>query len=116
MPSVSDSTCSREYIKFPESPLSPRIPVVCRPPAEKAVNSDRINLNRCRLTVCPMLEGEEQLRLLNLQHNSITRLQHLSHLRRLVFLDLYNNLLQDMSGLEGLLSLRVLMLGKNRYC
>lgn len=78
-----------------------------------------------------MLEGEERLRLLNLQHNSITRLviekrllagfktstdrlQHLSGLRRLVFLDLYDNLVQDMSGLEDLLSLRVLMLGKNR--
>lgn len=45
----------------------------------------------------------------------LIRLQHLSGLRRLVFLDLYDNLVQDMSGLEELLSLRVLMLGKNRY-
>lgn len=38
----------------------------------------------------------------------------MSNLRRLVFLDLYDNMVRDMSGLDGLLSLRVLMLGKNR--
>ena len=64
--------------------------------------------------MCPILEGEDRLRLLNLQHNAITRLQHLSNLRRLVFLDLYDNLIHEIAGLEGLLSLRVLMLGKNR--
>ena len=31
-----------------------------------------------------------------------------------MFLDLYDNFVRDMSGLEALLSLRVLMLGKNR--
>ena len=78
------------------------------------MNPDRLNLDRRHLTVCPFLEGEERLRLLNLQHNTITRLQNLGNLRRLVFLDVYDNLVHDMSGLEALLSLRVLMLGKNR--
>ncbi len=93
----------------------PGVPVVYRPPEERAVNPDRLNLDRRHLTVCPILEGEDRLRLLNLQHNSISRLQHLSNLRRLVFLDLYDNLVHEVTGLEGLLSLRVLMLGKNRW-
>ena len=64
--------------------------------------------------MCPIVEGEERLRMLNLQHNSITQVQHLSNLRRLVYLDLYDNLLNEISGLDALVLLRVLMLGKNR--
>ena len=78
---------------------------------------DRLNLDRRQLTCCPALqEGGERLRLLNLQHNSIARLgENLSRLTRLVFLDLYDNLVTEISGLDELASLRVLMLGKNRY-
>uniref|UniRef100_A0A8C4Z0A3 Leucine rich repeat containing 49 n=1 Tax=Gadus morhua TaxID=8049 RepID=A0A8C4Z0A3_GADMO len=68
---------------------------------------------RC-LDACPQLGCMDGLRLLNLQHNRIPRVLHLSQLQRLVFLDLYHNQLCDMAGLEGLLSLRVLMLGQNR--
>lgn len=111
--STSDSL-AKDNVVFAESPSSPGIPIVYRSPEERVNNPDRLNLDRRHLTVCPILEGEDRLRLLNLQHNSITRLQNLAHLRRLVFLDLYDNLIQEISGLEGLLSLRVLMLGKNR--
>ena len=44
----------------------------------------------------------------------ITKIQHLSSLRRLIFLDLYDNMIMEISGLQTLVSLRVLMLGKNR--
>jgi len=64
--------------------------------------------------VCPILEGEEQLRLLNYQHNAITKIQHLAALKRLIFLDLYDNHIEEISGLNSLRSLRVLMLGKNK--
>ena len=64
--------------------------------------------------MCPILEGEDQLRLLNYQHNSISRIQHLASLRRLIFLDLYDNQIDQIAGLSSLKSLRVLMLGKNR--
>ena len=70
---------------------------------------------RRKLTVCPILEGEDQLRLLNYQHNAITRIQHLSTLRRLIFLDLYDNQIDQIAGLAALKSLRVLMLGKNKW-
>ena len=111
----SESTTHlRDHVVFTESPVAPGVPVVARPPEDKAVNPERLNLDRKHLMVCPILEGEERLRLLNLQHNSIGRLQHLNNLRRLVFLDLYDNLVQEITGLDSLVSLRVLMLGRNR--
>ena len=112
--SNSDMTITSDRVIFAESPMAPGVPVVYRLPEERAANPDRLNLDRRHLTMCPILEGEDRLRLLNLQHNAITRLQHLLNLRRLVFLDLYDNLIYEIAGLEGLLSLRVLMLGKNR--
>uniref|UniRef100_A0A8C4IGT9 Leucine-rich repeat-containing protein 49 n=1 Tax=Dicentrarchus labrax TaxID=13489 RepID=A0A8C4IGT9_DICLA len=54
------------------------------------------------------------LQLLNLQHNVITMIQHLSYLQHLVFLNLYDNHISEMTGIEALSSLRILMLGKNR--
>lgn len=111
----SESTTHlRDHVIFTESPVAPGVPVVVRPPEDREVNPERLNLDRKHLMVCPILEGEERLRLLNLQHNSIGRLQHLNNLRRLVFLDLYDNLVQEITGLDGLVSLRVLMLGRNR--
>ena len=113
-PPPDAATSNKDHVIFAESPVAPGVPVVYRPPEERVANPDRLNLDRRHLTVCPILEGEDRLRLLNLQHNAITRLQNLTNLRRLVFLDLYDNLIHEMSGLDGLLSLRVLMLGKNR--
>ncbi|XP_030044477.1 LOW QUALITY PROTEIN: leucine-rich repeat-containing protein 49 [Microcaecilia unicolor] len=89
-------------------------PVVQRPAEEKAANPDLLNLERQNLAACPVIEGEEQLRLLNLQHNFITQIQNLMNLRRLVFLDLFNNQIEVISGISTLRSLRVLMLGGNR--
>lgn len=65
--------------------------------------------------MCPILEGEDSVRLLNFQHNLITKIENLSQLKRLIFLDFYDNQLECISGLSSLNSLRVLMLGKNRY-
>ena len=90
------------------------MPIVYRLPEDKAANPDRLNLDRRRLSVCPILEGEENVRLLNFQHNSITKIQHLSSLRKLIFLDLYDNKIEEIFGINTLSSLRVLMLGKNR--
>ncbi|XP_073506918.1 leucine-rich repeat-containing protein 49 isoform X2 [Phyllobates terribilis] len=89
-------------------------PVVHRSAEEKAASPDKLNLERQNFTALPIIEGEEQLRLLYLQHNSITRMQNLSSLQRLIFIDLYDNQIDEISGLSSLRSLRVLMLGKNR--
>lgn len=57
----------------------------------------------------------DELQLLNLQHNRITMIQHLSHLQKLVLLNLNDNYISEMAGIEALGSLRVLMLGNNRW-
>ncbi|XP_072167360.1 leucine-rich repeat-containing protein 49-like [Diadema setosum] len=105
---------SGDRVLFTESPSVPGVPIVYRTPEERSLNPDRLNLDRRRLTVCPILEGEDHLRLLNFQHNGIRRIERLATLRRLIFLDLYDNHIEAISGLETLRSLRVLMLGKNR--
>lgn len=93
----------------------PETLVVFRTPEERTRNPERLNLDRRQLEVCPFLEYEHRLRLLNYQNNNITRIQHLENLPNLIFLDMYNN---KLSTLEGPVScargLRVLMAGKNR--
>ncbi|XP_070762610.1 leucine-rich repeat-containing protein 49 [Enoplosus armatus] len=74
----------------------------------------RIDLDRRSLEECPQLGIMDELQLLNLQHNLITVIQHLSRLQHLVFLNLYDNHISEMTGIETLSSLRILMLGKNR--
>jgi leucine-rich repeat-containing protein 49 len=44
--------------------------------------------------MCPILEGEQRLRLLNFQNNSIALISNLRNLPELIFLDLYNNQIQ----------------------
>jgi len=77
-------------------------------------DDDSVLCGRRGLTACPTLESEDQLRLLNFQHNAIRVIENVDHLRRLIFLDFYDNQLEQIDGLLSLRSLRVLMLGKNR--
>uniref|UniRef100_A0A096LRA3 Leucine rich repeat containing 49 n=1 Tax=Poecilia formosa TaxID=48698 RepID=A0A096LRA3_POEFO len=79
-----------------------------------AASFHRIDLDRRCLEEFPQVGFMEELQLLNLQHNLITRIQHLSHLQQLTILNLHDNHISDMNGIEHLSSLRVLMLGKNR--
>ncbi|XP_075753852.1 leucine-rich repeat-containing protein 49 isoform X1 [Pelodiscus sinensis] len=107
-PSVSDN------IHFGSNSSVTAFPIPHRVADEKILNSDRLTLERQKLTVCPVIDGDEHLRLLNFQHNFITRIQNISNLQHLVFLDLYDNQIEEISGLSTLRSLRVLLLGKNR--
>ncbi|XP_033611893.1 leucine-rich repeat-containing protein 49 isoform X3 [Fukomys damarensis] len=104
---------SGDHINLVSSSM-PSFPVLQRSSEEKILYSDRLTLERQKLTVCPIIDGEEHLRLLNFQHNFITRIQNISNLQRLIFLDLYDNQIEEISGLSTLRSLRVLLLGKNR--
>ena len=76
---------------------------------------DRLDLDHRQLEIIPDLSGgyDEVLKLLNLQHNLIHSLHGIEILKRIVFLDLYDNKITDMQPLHPLTSLRVLMLGKN---
>jgi Leucine-rich repeat (LRR) protein len=89
--------------------------VVFRTPEERLRNPERLNLDRRQLEVCPILEQEHRLRLLNFQNNNIKVIQNLENLSNLIFLDLYNNKLQSLEGpLSSIKGLRVLMAGKNK--
>jgi len=60
-----------DKIIFAELPQIPGVLVVYRKPSERNANPDRLNLDKRDLTHMPLLEGEERLRLLNLQHNHV---------------------------------------------
>ncbi|XP_065333141.1 leucine-rich repeat-containing protein 49 isoform X2 [Cloeon dipterum] len=87
---------------------------VQRSEKDKERNPDRLSLDRMGLATIPALTGEEGVRLLSLQHNLITRLEGLSTLPRLVFLDLYDNQIEKLMGMKELSNIKVLLLGKNR--
>jgi hypothetical protein len=94
---------------------NPESLVVFRSPEERLRNPERLNLDRRQLDVCPVLEQELRLRLLNFQNNNIRQIQNLENLPNLIFLDLYNNKLVSLEGpLTSVKGLRVLMAGKNR--
>ncbi|XP_065060475.1 leucine-rich repeat-containing protein 49-like [Rhopilema esculentum] len=103
-----------DRVIFTEDIAAPGIPVIYRIEDERRANPDKLNLDRRGLTICPIIEGEEGLRLLNFQHNLIQKIENLTCFRKLIFLDLYDNQIDGISGLSSLKSLRVLMLGKNR--
>lgn len=64
----------------------------------------------------PVIENDQKLRLLSLQHNLISNLDSLKTqcFPYLVFLDIYDNQIDQMGCVEKLDNLRVLLLGKNR--
>ena len=94
---------------------NPESLVVFRSPEERLRNPERLNLDRRQLDVCPVMEQELRLRLLNFQNNNIRQIQNLENLPNLIFLDLYNNKLTSLEGpLASVKGLRVLMAGKNR--
>jgi len=81
---------------------------------DKSANPERLSIDNRQLSACPVLEGEERLRLLNYQNNNIQAISNVANLPNLIFLDLYNNSIKAMTGLQTVTQLRVLMLGKNK--
>lgn len=69
----------------------PNVMIVARSPEEKKDNPERLNMDRRNLFHCPVLEGEDRLKLLNFQYNQIQCIDNLFNLPNLIFLDLYNN-------------------------
>jgi Leucine-rich repeat (LRR) protein len=89
--------------------------VAYRRAEERSNNPERLNLDRRQLTSCPILENEFRLRLLNYQNNYISEIKNIFNLPNLIFLDLYNNCIEEINdSLSCVPTLRVLMLGKNR--
>ncbi|XP_057655112.1 leucine-rich repeat-containing protein 49 isoform X1 [Diorhabda carinulata] len=89
---------------------------VSRVQEEKDIHPDRISLDRRGLVSIPIIDGEPKLRLLSLQHNLITNLEMIAKqcFPNLLFLDVYDNQLEQIQYLDDLVNLRVLLMGKNR--
>uniref|UniRef100_A0A6P7FUM5 Dynein axonemal assembly factor 1 homolog n=1 Tax=Diabrotica virgifera virgifera TaxID=50390 RepID=A0A6P7FUM5_DIAVI len=89
---------------------------VSRVQEEKETHPDRISLDRRGLNSIPIIDGEPKLRLLSMQHNLVTTLEMIAKqsFPTLVFLDIYDNQLEQIQYLDELTNLRVLLMGKNR--
>jgi leucine-rich repeat-containing protein 49 len=78
-----------DKVIFAELRQIPGVLVVYRKPSERNSHHDKLLLNKRELTHLPLLEGEERLRLLNLQSNQIAKIENLVSLPNLICLDLY---------------------------
>jgi Leucine-rich repeat (LRR) protein len=96
--------------------LNERVQVI-RSFEEREQSPESIRMDGMGLKTFPYIGGGEgpNLKLLSLQRNLISRLENISlHMSHLVVLDLYDNRIERITGLQGFPSLRVLLLGKNR--
>lgn len=78
-------------IIFAELMRIPGAIVLYRKPSERNKNPDRLIIQNKGLTLLPLLEGEENLKMLNLGSNKITKIENLVSLHSLTHLDLYDN-------------------------
>ena len=100
-------------ILYVEIPQIPKNIVIYRKPAVRSKNSEKLYLNKKDLPHIPLLEGEENLKLLSLETNLITKIDHLISLNNLLFLNLYENKISEIENLQTVPKLKALMLGKN---
>ena len=100
-------------ILYVEIPQIPKNIVIYRKPAVRNKNSEKLYLNKKDLPHIPLLEGEENLKLLSLETNLITKIDHLISLNNLLFLNLYENKISEIENLQTVPKLKALMLGKN---
>ena len=102
-----------DKIIFAELRQIPGVLVIYRKPSERSSHPDKLILNKRDLTHLPLLEGEEKLKLLNLQGNQIAKIENLVSLPELVCLDLSTNKISEIQNLHTVTTLRVLLLSKN---
>ena len=100
-------------ILYVEIPQIPKNIVIYRKPTIRIKNSEKLYLNKKDLPHIPLLEGEENLKLLSLEANLITKIDHLISLNNLLFLNLYENRISEIENLQIVPKLKALMLGKN---
>ena len=101
-------------ILYVEIPQIPKNIVIYRKPAVRNQNSEKLYLNKKDLTHIPLLEGEEYLKLLSLETNLISKIDHLISIDNLLFLNLYENRISEIENLHTVPKLKALMLGKNQ--
>ena len=103
------TTSTNNSIQLPSN-----VTIINRTVEERQTFPDKLILERKNLAICPIIEGDNELKLINYQHNHIKSIQNLDQMKNLIFLDLYDNCIERITGISSLANLRVLMLGKNR--
>ena len=101
-------------ILYVEIPQIPKNIVIYRKPLTRNKFSEKLYLNKKDLPHIPLLEGEENLKLLSLESNLIIKIEHLISLNNLLFLNLYENKITEIENLQTVPKLKALMLGKNQ--
>ena len=95
-------------ILYVEIPQIPKNIVIYRKPLTRNKYNEKLYLNKKDLPHIPLLEGEENLKLLSLESNLIVKIEHLISLNNLLFLNLY------IENLFSLKKLRILNLANNQ--
>ncbi len=101
-------------ILYVEIPQIPKNLVIYRKPSIRNKFYEKLYLNKKDLPHVPLLEGEENLKLLSLESNNIMKIDHLISLNNLLFLNLYENKITEIENLQSVPKLKALMLGKNQ--
>ena len=101
-------------ILYVEIPQIPKNIVIYRKPLTRNKYNEKLYLNKKDLPHIPLLEGEENLKLLSLESNLIVKIEHLISLNNLLFLNLYENKISEIENLQTVPRLKALMLGKNQ--
>ncbi len=101
-------------ILYVEIPQIPKNIVIYRKPLTRNKYNEKLYLNKKDLPHIPLLEGEENLKLLSLESNLIVKIEHLISLNNLLFLNLYENKICEIENLQTVPKLKALMLGKNQ--
>ena len=101
-------------ILYVEIPQIPKNLVIYRKPSIRNKFTEKLYLNKKDLPHVPLLEGEENLKLLSLESNHISKIDHLISLNNLLFLNLYENKISEIENLQTVPKLKALMLGKNQ--
>ena len=85
----------RIYVELPQIQ---GILIVYRKPSERQSSPEMIDLSDRDMAHIPLLEGEEKLRVMNLQDNKITKVENLVSLPSLQSLNLKGNKLTELSS------------------
>lgn len=105
-----DGDCEVIYVEIPQIPKKL---VIYRRPCIRMKSLEKFNLSQKDLPHIPLFEGEENLKILSLDMNLISKIDQLISLNNLTYLNLYCNRIAEIENLDASTRLRVLLLGKN---
>lgn len=106
-------TLNQGNMIFAELGQIPGIWICYRRPKEREENCDKIELFSQEFEHIPLFEGEENLKILNMKHNKIKKIENMVSLPNLLYLDLTDNLITKLENVENLINLRILLIPQN---